>query len=118
MSAALNSWAAAQGFALTLPGTEACQHYGRPAVSITANGRSFLGLGGEPDTSFVIHVDLATVEMLMDTEPATYWQSPHYAGYPAVLTRFDSADPERVRDVIRLAHEQAAAKKPVRGRKR
>jgi hypothetical protein len=56
--------------------------------------------------------------MLKETEPETYWQSPHYEGWPAVLVRYDSRDPERVRQVIEQAYEQAAAKKPVRKRKK
>ena len=118
MSEALNSWEAARDFALGLPGTEISSSYGKPAVKIAANGRAFLGTGRESDTSFALHIDLDTVEILKITEPDTYWQTPHYEGYPTVLVRYDSADPERVRDSIRRAHEQAAAMKPVAKRKR
>jgi hypothetical protein len=34
-----------------------------------------------------------------------------------VLVGYASGDPERVRDMVRLAHEQAAAMKPVAKRK-
>ncbi|MFM7402696.1 MAG: MmcQ/YjbR family DNA-binding protein [Erythrobacter sp.] len=118
MSKALNSWAAARDFALSLPGTELSTSYGMPAVKVTANGRAFLGTGRESDTSFVVHIDPDTVEMLKETEPATYWQTQHYEGYAAILVRYDSADPDRVCDTIRLAYQQAATKKPVAKRKR
>ncbi len=118
MSGALDTWEAARDFALTLPGTELSTSYGKPAVKIAANGRAFLSTGREGDTSFVLHTDPGTVEMLKETEPATYWQTAHYEGWPAVLVRYNSADPDRVRDMIRLAHEQAAAMKPVAKRKR
>jgi hypothetical protein len=118
MSGALDSWEAARDFALTLPGTELSTSYGKPAVKITANGRAILGTGRESDTSFVLHIDIATAEMLMATGPETFWQTPHYEGYPAVLVRYNSPNPERVQDTIRLAHEQAAAMKPVVKRKR
>ena len=117
MSAPLDSFAAAEAFALTLPGTERTTSYGKPAVGIAANGRAFLHCGGEADTSFVAAVDLETVELLKQTKPETYWQSPHYEGWPAILIRYDSADPERVRDVIREAYAQAAAKTKARKRK-
>jgi hypothetical protein len=117
MSAPLDSYAAADAFALTLPSTERTTSYGKPAVGIAANGRAFLSLGGETDTSFAVAVDCDAIELLKETEPETYWQSPHYEGWPAVLVRYDSPDPERVRDVIRQAHAQAAAKKKVRKRK-
>ena len=118
MSARLDSWEAARDFALDLDGTALSASYGKPAVKITANGRAFLSTGRESDTSFVLHIDLGTIEMLKETEPCTYWQTAHYEGYPAVLVRYASADPERVRDMVRLAHEQAAAMKPVAKRKR
>jgi hypothetical protein len=118
MSGALVSWEAARDFALSLPGTELSTSYGKPAVKVAANGRAFLGTGREAGTSFVLHIDIATAEMLMATGPETFWQTPHYEGYGAVLVRFDSPDPERVRDMIRLAQEQAAAMKPVVKRKR
>jgi len=118
MTEALDSWDAARDFALSLPGTELAKSYGKPAVKVAANGRAFLGTGREAGTSFVLHIDIATAEMLMATGPETFWQTPHYEGYGAVLVRFDSPDPERVQDTIRLAHEQAAALPAVVKRKR
>jgi hypothetical protein len=118
MSGALDSWEAARDFALSLPGTALSTSYGKPAVKIAANGRAILGTGRESDTSFVLHIDIATAEMLLATGPETFWQTPHYEGYGAVLVRYDSPDPERVGDMIRQAHEQAAAMPPVAKRKR
>lgn len=117
MSEPLDSWDKAVAYTLTLPGTEACTSWGGPAVRVAANGRAFLYPGRETATSFVVAIDLDTIEMLKETEPETYWQTPHYEGWPAVLVRYDSADPDRVRGVIAQACEQAAAKKPVRKRK-
>ncbi|WDA39991.1 MmcQ/YjbR family DNA-binding protein [Erythrobacter sp. BLCC-B19] len=118
MTAPLDSWEAARDFALGLPGTELSTSYGKPAVKVAANGRAFLGTGRESDTAFVLHIDVATAEMLMATGPETFWQTPHYEGYGAVLVRYASPDPQRVRDMIRQAHEQAAAMPPVARRKR
>lgn len=118
MSGALNTWEAARDFALTLPGTHLSKSYGKPAVTIAANGRAVLGTGREATTSFVLHIDMATAEMLMATDPETFWQTPHYEGHPAVLVRFDSPDPDRVRDMIREAHQQATAMTAVTRRKR
>ena len=116
-AAPLDSWDKVEAFALTLPGTAAATSWGAPAVEVAANGRAFIYPGRERETSFALATDLDTIELLKETEPETYWQSPHYEGWPAVLVRFDSPDPERVRDVIRRALELAAAMKPVRKRK-
>ena len=118
MSEPLDSWDKAMAFALTLPGTEACISWGNPAVRVAANGRAFLYPGRESATSFAVAIDLDTIEMLKETEPETYWQTPHYEGWPAVLVRYDSPDPGRVRGVIARARDQAAAMKPVRKRKK
>ena len=56
-------------------------------------------------------------EVLMETDPATFWQTPHYDGWAGLLVRYDSADPDRVASVIERAHGQAAARKPARPRK-
>lgn len=116
MADPLCDWAAAAAFALSLPDTERSTSYGKPAIKVASNGRAFLYAGPEEDTSFGIAVDFDTIELLKQTDPVTFWQSRHYEGWPAVLARFDSPDPERVRDTIERARDWAAAKKPVRPR--
>ena len=108
----------AVAFALTLPETERGTSYGKPAVKVASNGRAFLFPSHEADTSFGVAIDLDTIEILKETDPDTFWQSPHYEGWPAVLIRYDSADPERVRSVIERSRDWTAAKPPPRPRKR
>jgi hypothetical protein len=117
-AAPLDSWDKVVDFALGLPGTAATTSWGGPAVAVAANGRAFIYPGRERETSFALAIDHDTIELLKATEPETYWQSPHYEGWPAVLVRFDSPDPERVRATIVRALAQAAALKPVRKRKK
>ncbi len=109
-------WDEAVAHALALPDAELSTHYGQPAVK--ANGNAFLNVGHEPDTSFVLHLDPSLIDMLMETHPATFWQTPHYAGYPAVLVRYAGSDEALVREMIGRAHERALAKRPPRARKR
>jgi len=104
-------------FALTLPDTERGTSYGKPAVKVTSNGRAFLFPSHEADTSFGIAIDLDTIEILKETDPETFWQSPHYIGWEGILVRYDSPDPERVRDVIERSHDWVAAKPKPRPRK-
>ena len=91
-----------------LPGAEHSTHYGAPAVK--ANGNAFVAPGRE-EGSFCLLIDRDTVDMLKETDPDTYWQTPHYEGWPSVLVRYDSADPDRIFAMIERAHEQALAKK-------
>lgn len=114
----IDSFEAAAAFALTLPDTMLSTSYGKPAVKVASNGRAFLYTSHEQATSFGVGIDRDTVEILKETDPDTFWQSPHYEGWPAVLIRFGSANVERVRSVIERSRDWAAAMRPPRVRKR
>jgi hypothetical protein len=116
MAEAIESWEDAVAYALTLRDTELSTSYGKPAVKV--NGRAFLYTGHEDKTSFGVAVDLDTVELLKETDPDTFWQTPHYEGWPAVLIRYGSKDPERVREIIERSHAWTAVKPKPRTRKR
>jgi hypothetical protein len=111
-------WDEAVAFALSLPDTELSTSYGRPAVKVKSNGRAFLYASREVDTSFGVEIDLDTVELLKETDPDTFWQTPHYVGWTAVLVRYDTKDDERVRDVIERSRDWNAARPAARPRKR
>ncbi|HYI49479.1 MAG TPA: MmcQ/YjbR family DNA-binding protein [Allosphingosinicella sp.] len=118
MAEPIGSWEEAVAFALSLPDTEFGTSYGKPAVKVASNGRAFLYTGHEDGTSFGIAIDMDTIEILMETDPETFWQTPHYQGWPAVLIRFGSADPERVRAMIERSRDWTAAKPKVKPRKK
>jgi hypothetical protein len=81
MTGPIVSWDDAVAFALGLPGAELATSYGKPAVKVAANGRSFLHPGREPESSFVVEIDRDTVEILKVTDPDTFWQTAHYEGW-------------------------------------
>ena len=112
------TWDEAVAFALSLPGTELGKSYGKPAVKVSANARAFLFPSHEADTSFAVAMDLDTIEILKETGPATFWQTPHYVGWEGVLVRYDSEDDERVREIIERSRDFVAAKPAARPRKR
>jgi len=105
-------------FALTLPDTERGTSYGKPAARVASNGRAFLFPSHEADTSFGVAIDLDTIELLKETDPETFWQSPHYVGWEGVLIRYDGKDEDRVREIIARSREWVAAKPKPRPRKR
>lgn len=118
MAERLGSWEDVVAFALTLPDTQAGTYFGGPAVKVARNGRAFLTPGREADVSFCLMIDRDTIEMLKATDPDTYYQPPHYVGWEALLVRYGSADPERVRATVAAGHAYAAAKKPAAARKK
>ena len=84
-------------FGLTLSGTEPSTSYGKPAVRV--RGKAFLFPGRERG-SFAVMAPMEEKELLMETDPETFWETDHYRGWPAVLVRFGSKDRERIETVI------------------
>ena len=103
----MKDWDEAADFALSLPETELSTSYGRPAVKV--RGKAFLYPGREKG-SFAVASPLGDKELLMETDPETFWESDHYRGWPAVLVRFGSADRERIETVIARAWWDRASK--------
>ncbi|MFD1612463.1 MmcQ/YjbR family DNA-binding protein [Sphingomonas tabacisoli] len=96
----MRDWDEVVAFALALRDTELSTSYGKPAVKV--NGKAFVYPGREVG-SFAIASPLPEKELLMETDPDTFWETDHYRGWPAVLVRFGSADRERIEAVITRA---------------
>jgi hypothetical protein len=93
----VKSWDEVVAFAVALPETVLSTSYGRPAVKV--HGKPFVYPSREVD-SFAISSPLPEKELLMETDPGTFWETAHYRGWPAVLVRFGSPDRERIETVI------------------
>lgn len=106
----MNSWAQVVAFAQSLPDVQMAPYYGTPCPKV--NGKAFVSPGREPG-SFQVMTPHDEKALLLETDPDTFWQTPHYEGWPGVLVRFGSRDVDRVRDVIRRAWWDRA-KKPQR----
>ena len=106
-------WEAVVAHALSLPGTEPGTYFGKPTVK--ANGHALVSPGREAG-SFVLHVAEGTQADAAGDRSTTCWQTPHYQGWPALLVRYDSPDPERVLAMIGAARDRAMGRKPPRKR--
>jgi hypothetical protein len=102
-----DDWNSVMAFALLLPDTELSTSYGRPAVKV--GGKAFVYPGREQG-SFAISSPLDEKELLMETDPATFWETAHYRDWPAVLIRFGSLDRDRIERVIERAWWDRASK--------
>jgi hypothetical protein len=110
-------WNSVTTFALGLPDTELSTSYGKPAIKTVSNGRAFLH-GSREEGSFVLAIDQDTKEMLIETDPESFWQTPHYHGWPGLLVRYDSADPERVFAMIERSRDWTASRPRPKPRKK
>lgn len=99
------TWDDIVAIGLALPGVEVGTSYGTPALKVRGQ---MLATMGKPPMHFVLSATLDEVDVLMLTEPDVFFQTPHYVGWPAVLVRYQSADPERVAILIERAWERRA----------
>jgi len=100
-------WSAVVVIGLALPGVELGTSYGRPALKLRGK---MLAAGGKSDEHFVLSATLDEIEMLKETEPACFFQTPHYEGWPAVLVRYAEADPERIAALVERAWQRGASR--------
>ena len=103
----MKDWADVVNFACSLPDVEMAPFYGTPCPKV--NGKAFVSPGREAGSFHVMspHEEKA---VLLETDPDTFWQTPHYEGWPGLLVRYGAADEERVRNVIRRAWWDRATK--------
>lgn len=104
----MKDWDEVAAFALALPGAALSTAYRQPAIRI--DGKAFVSTGHEPG-SFHVRSPHDDKAVLIETDPDTFWQTPHYANWPGLLVRYGSADPERVRRVIERAWWEVATPK-------
>jgi hypothetical protein len=100
-------WDEVVAFALSLPDTQLASFYGQPAPKV--NGKAFVSQGRE-EGSFHVPAPHEEKAVLLETDPETFWQTPHYEGWPGLLVHYGSADPERVALVITRAWWDKASK--------
>jgi hypothetical protein len=108
----MNDWDEVVAFALSLPDTAMESFYGVPCPKV--NSKAFVSFAREPG-SFHVRSPHDEKAILIETDPDTFWQTPHYYRWPGLLVRYGSSDPERVRTVITRAWWDMA-KKPQRER--
>ncbi|NJC09674.1 MmcQ/YjbR family DNA-binding protein [Polymorphobacter fuscus] len=101
------TWGEVIASALALPGAERSTSYGRDAIAV--RGKMIIVIG-RTDDHFVLTTTRDEAEMLMATDPDCFYQTPHYAGWPGVLVRLATADPERVAALVERAWSRRASK--------
>jgi hypothetical protein len=102
-----DDWDQVVAYALSLPDSYMESFYGTPCPKV--NKKAFVSPGREVESFHVMspHDEKA---VLLETNPDTFWQTSHYEGWPGLLVRYGSADPERVAIVIRRAWWDRASK--------
>ncbi len=94
-------WEEAVACALAFPGVTMGAG-ARGSVSPQVRGRQIVSQGRAAGT-YVLRATREEIEILKDTDPQTFWQTPQYQGWPTVLVNAASAEPERMTKLIARA---------------
>src|SRR5687767_4405450 len=93
-----------------LPDVEVTTAWGASALKV--RGKMFacvaINKSAEPN-SMVVRMDMAQRDLLVEEDPATYYLTDHYVGYPCVLVRLSRVSPDALADLIRGAHRFVSA---------
>ncbi|MBO9711577.1 hypothetical protein [Sphingomonas sp.] len=66
------------------------------------NGKGFMSPGREAG-SFALSVTHPEKQMLLETDPGTFWETDHYRNYPMLLIRYGTGSRERIELYIQRA---------------
>jgi hypothetical protein len=96
--------------ALALPEVEEGTSYGTPAFKVR---KKFLSRLKEDGETLVIRIDFDERDILMAANPETFYITDHYRGYPAMLVRLATVDPDDLRELFEGAWRLVAPKRLV-----
>lgn len=106
----MDDWDDACRYACALPDVVMESWWGTPCPKV--NGKGLMAPGREKG-SFGLRCTAPEKKILLETDPATFWQTDHYANYPMILVRFGTESRERIELYIQRAWWDRA-KKPQR----
>jgi hypothetical protein len=103
----MRDWDEACAYACTLPDVVMEKWWGTPCPKI--NGKGFMSRSREAD-SFGLMVTHPEKQILFETDPESFWETPHYSNYPMLLVRFGTPARERIELYIQRAWWDRAKK--------
>ncbi|MDB5034981.1 MAG: uncharacterized protein JWQ98_2222 [Chlorobi bacterium] len=93
--------------ALSYPGVIEGRSYGTPVFRVRARLLARLHDSGE---ALVLAMEIEEREALMQSDPATFYITDHYRGYPWILVRFSTVSHEELRELFERAWRKGAPK--------
>jgi hypothetical protein len=116
------TWATVWKVLEALPGTEQGLLHDNPAVRVRGklvaylpnNRRSRPDHAADHEEFLVVKTDFAERAALLEEDPETFFVTPHYESYPAVLVRLATVQPDQLQELLTDAWRRVAPKRLVR----
>ena len=110
-------WATVRELALAFPEVEEDTTHSHPAFRVRR--KLFIWMSPREQGALCVRVDPDEKQFLLASDPDTYFSTPHYEGYPAVLIRLERIErdqlAERIEDAWLLRAPKRVADKFVAG---
>jgi hypothetical protein len=95
----MDDWDDVVAYTLTLPDARLESFYGEPTPKL--NGKALVSPGHESGSCALYIASIDEKQMLIETDPETFWETAHCADYPMVLARYGTAARHRIELLIR-----------------
>jgi hypothetical protein len=105
------TWDDVTAIGARFPGLEQSTSYGTPSLKV--RNKFVCRLRTNPDALVMRVTHMGEREALLQGEPGTFFSTPHYDGYPAVLINLDTVDPTELAELIEDAWRLQAPKRLV-----
>ena len=106
-------WEAVREIAGALPEAEEYVTYGQPAFRVRGKLFVWMSPSREAVGALALRVDPDEKELILESNPDMYFETPHYRGYPAVLIRLEKIERRELAERIEDAWLSRAPKRIV-----
>jgi hypothetical protein len=93
------------------PGVEVGTSWGTPALKV--KDKFLCRVRTNPDALVIRVIHMGEREALLQGDPETFFITPHYDGYPAVLVRLEKVDLDELAELLEDAWRTQAPKRLV-----
>jgi hypothetical protein len=87
-------WETVRELGRAFPEAEEDTTHAQPALRV--RGKLFVWMSPHERGALVVRVDPDEKPFLLESDPDTYFTTPHYEGYPAVLVRLDRIERDQL----------------------
>ncbi len=106
------NWKDVVELARELPGVEEATWFHTPSLKV--NGKGFARLRSEAEGGLVLMCSLSDKQALLASGDESFYTTPHYDGYGAILVNLDTVERRQLRELVEESWRIKAPKKLIK----
>ena len=92
------TWDDVRRLGVELPEVEESTAWGERCLKV--RGKTFVNMSPHERGALVVRAEVDEKALLIELRPDVYFETPHYAGYPALLVRLEAIDEDELRERV------------------